>query len=147
MRHRKSQELIDNRTTEQRRFVGETKGKCPCPHDHNNHTEPGIYVDIISGEPLFASCDRCSPDCGWPTFRKPIAYENIIVRCHTTCGMIRIEVRSIRSDTHFGYVFPDGSSDAGGQRYSIKDCSLRFIHRDDMVREGYTEFLTHAQRR
>ncbi|MEL6278585.1 MAG: peptide-methionine (R)-S-oxide reductase MsrB, partial [Pseudomonadota bacterium] len=98
---------------------------------HNK--EPGIYVDIVSGEPLFASSDKYDSGCGWPSFTKPIVPTNVNELRDSSHGMIRTEVRSAHGDSHLGHVFPDGPSDRGGLRYCINSASLRFIHRDDMA--------------
>ena len=108
---------------------------------HNK--EPGIYVDIVSGEPLFASADKFDSHCGWPSFTKPI--DNVEEFEDRTHGMIRTEVRSKHGDSHLGHVFPDGPRDRGGLRYCINSASLRFIHRDDMEAEGYGEYLDQVE--
>ena len=107
--------------------------------------EPGIYVDIVSGEPLFASSDKYESGCGWPSFTKPIIHEHVEEFHDTTHGMIRTEVRSKHGDSHLGHVFPDGPREHGGLRYCINSASLRFIHRDEMEAEGYAEFLIHVE--
>jgi peptide-methionine (R)-S-oxide reductase len=107
--------------------------------------EPGIYVDIVSGEPLFASTHKYESGCGWPSFTKPIIHEHVEEFRDTTHGMIRTEVRSKHGDSHLGHVFPDGPREHGGLRYCIKSASLRFIHRDEMEAEGYAEFLIHVE--
>ncbi|MGR3761160.1 peptide-methionine (R)-S-oxide reductase MsrB [Roseobacteraceae bacterium NS-SX3] len=99
--------------------------------------EPGIYVDIVSGEPLFASSDKYDSGCGWPSFTKPIEPAHIQELEDRSLGMIRTEVRSTHGDSHLGHVFPDGPADRGGLRYCINSASLRFIHLDDMEAEGY----------
>ena len=95
--------------------------------------EPGIYVDIVSGEPLFASSDKYESGCGWPSFTKPIEAAHINELRDTTHGMIRTEVRSTHGDSHLGHVFPDGPQDRGGLRYCINSASLRFVPKDEMV--------------
>jgi peptide-methionine (R)-S-oxide reductase len=105
--------------------------------------EPGIYVDIVSGEPLFASADKYESGCGWPSFTKPIA--NVTEHHDASHGMIRTEVRSKHGDSHLGHVFPDGPPDRGGLRYCINSASLRFIHRDDMEAEGYGDYLDQVE--
>ena len=102
---------------------------------------PGIYVDIVSGEPLFASSAKYEPGCGWPSFVRPIAPENIVELRDTSHFMVRTEVRSRHGDSHLGHVFPDGPRDQGGLRYCINSASLRFIHRDDMIDAGYGDWL------
>jgi peptide-methionine (R)-S-oxide reductase len=104
-----------------------------------------IYVDLVSGEPLFASSDRFDPGCGWPSFTKPIEPENVNELRDTTHGMTRTEVRSAHADNHLGHVFPDGPRDRGGLRYCINSASLRFIHRDDMEAEGYGAYLNQVE--
>ncbi|MHA6264366.1 peptide-methionine (R)-S-oxide reductase MsrB [Arenibacterium sp. CAU 1754] len=106
-----------------------------------NNKEPGIYVDIVSGEPLFASGDKYESGCGWPSFTKPIVPANVDELEDRSLGMIRTEVRSKHGDSHLGHVFPDGPRDRGGLRYCINSASLRFVHRDDMEAEGYGEYL------
>lgn len=107
--------------------------------------EPGIYVDIVSGEPLFASSAKYEFGCGWPSFVKPIAPDNIVELKDTSHGMLRVEVRSRHGDSHLGHVFPDGPRDRGGLRYCINSASLRFIHRDDMQDEGYGAYLPQVE--
>jgi len=107
---------------------------------HDNH-EPGLYVDVVTGEPLFSSKDKYDSGCGWPSFVKPIDIETIIFLQDETYGMIRTEVRSRVGDSHLGHVFADGPKDRGGLRYCINSASLRFIHLDDLVEEGYGFFL------
>ncbi|TXH37956.1 MAG: peptide-methionine (R)-S-oxide reductase MsrB [Rhodospirillaceae bacterium] len=110
---------------------------------HNK--EPGIYVDIVSGEPLFASSDKYESGCGWPSFTKPIVSTNVNELRDTSHGMIRTEVRSTHGDSHLGHVFPDGPSDRGGLRYCINSASLRFVPRDAMVEQGYGEYLNQVE--
>lgn len=110
---------------------------------HNK--EPGIYVDIVSGEPLFASSDKYESGCGWPSFTKPIEAAYVVENEDRSLGMIRTEVRSNYGDSHLGHVFPDGPRDRGGMRYCINSASLRFVHRDDMEAEGYGEFLKQVE--
>jgi peptide-methionine (R)-S-oxide reductase len=107
--------------------------------------EPGIYVDIVSGEPLFASSDKYESGCGWPSFTKPIEPANVNELRDSSYGMIRTEVRSTHGDSHLGHVFPDGPSDRGGLRYCINSASLRFVPRDEMVERGYGEYLNQVE--
>ncbi|CAI8201731.1 MAG: peptide-methionine (R)-S-oxide reductase MsrB [Planktomarina sp.] len=102
-----------------------------------DNKEPGLYVDIVSGEPLFASSDKYESGCGWPSFTRPIESQNVSELRDASLGMTRTEVRSKYGDSHLGHVFPDGPRDRGGLRYCINSASLRFIHRDDMDLEGY----------
>ena len=107
--------------------------------------EPGIYVDIVSGEPLFASADKYESGCGWPSFTKPIEPAHVQELRDASLGMIRTEVRSTHGDSHLGHVFPDGPRDRGGLRYCINSASLRFVHRDDMEAEGYGDYLNQVE--
>ena len=109
------------------------------------NTEPGIYVDIVSGEPLFASVDKFESGCGWPSFTKPIEDAYVKELRDTTHGMVRTEVRSLYGDSHLGHVFPDGPLDRGGLRYCINSASLRFVHRNDMEAGGYGAYLDQVE--
>lgn len=111
----------------------------------NGNKEPGIYVDIVSGEPLFASSAKFESGYGWPSFTKPLVTQHVTEHRDASLGMMRVEVRSHHGDSHLGHVFPDGPADQGGLRYCINSASLRFIHRDDMDSEGYGEFLTEVE--
>lgn len=110
-----------------------------------NNKEPGIYVDIVSGEPLFASGDKYESGCGWPSFTKPIVDAYVEEFSDSTLGMVRTEVRSKHGDSHLGHVFPDGPRDRGGLRYCINSASLRFVHRDDMKGEGYGDYINQVE--
>ena len=101
----------------------------------------GIYVDIVSGEPLFASSDKYESGCGWPSFTRPIEPANVAELTDRSYGMVRTEVRSAHGDSHLGHVFPDGPRDRGGLRYCINSASLRFIPKDRMEAEGYGDYL------
>src|SRR2546421_10958909 len=142
---RKDQETIHKLSPEQYRVTQQSGTEAPGTGEYNDHTEPGIYVDIVSGEPLFASSDKFESGCGWPSFTKPIVSANINELRDTSHGMIRTEVRSIHGDSHLGHAFPDGPADRGGLRYCINSASLRFIHRDDMEGEGYGEYLDQVE--
>ena len=107
--------------------------------------EPGIYVDIVSGEPLFASTDKYESGCGWPSFTKPIETDNVLELSDNSLGMVRIEVRSRYGDSHLGHVFTDGPSNRGGLRYCINSVSLKFIRRADMEEEGYEAYLDQVE--
>jgi len=110
------------------------------------HTkEPGIYVDVVSGEPLFASTDKYESGCGWPSFTKPIDPTYVQELQDTTHGMLRTEVRSVHADSHLGHVFTDGPPNRGGLRYCINSAALRFIRRDDMQAEGYGAYLNQVE--
>lgn len=132
---------IRNLTPEQYRVTQENGTERPGSGEYLDNHEPGIYVDVVSGEPLFASSDKYDSHCGWPSFTKPIEPANINELRDSTYGMTRTEVRSAKGDSHLGHVFPDGPADRGGLRYCINSASLRFIHRDDMEAEGYGAYL------
>jgi peptide-methionine (R)-S-oxide reductase len=106
---------------------------------------PGIYVDVVSGEPLFASADKYESGCGWPSFTKPIEPAHVNELTDKSHGMVRTEVRSTHGDSHLGHVFPDGPQDRGGLRYCINSAALRFIHRDEMEAEGYGDYLDQVE--
>jgi len=106
-----------------------------------DHKEEGLYVDIVSGEPLFSSYDKFDSGCGWPSFTKPLHSANVTEHTDTAHGMIRTEVRSREADSHLGHVFPDGPQDRGGLRYCINSAALRFIPKDELEREGYGAYL------
>lgn len=109
--------------------------------------EVGIYVDIVSGEPLFASGDKYESGCGWPSFTKPIEPAHVSELEDRTLGMIRTEVRSTHGDSHLGHVFPDGPADRGGLRYCINSASLRFIPLAEMEAEGYADYINQVEER
>jgi peptide-methionine (R)-S-oxide reductase len=139
--------VIFNLSPEQYRVTQEGATEKPGTGEYLHNTEPGIYVDIVSGEPLFASSDKYESGCGWPSFTKPIEPANIKELTDTTHGMIRTEVRSLHGDSHLGHVFNDGPEERGGLRYCINSASLRFIHRDEMAAEGYGTYLDQVEDR
>jgi peptide-methionine (R)-S-oxide reductase len=141
----KDPEAISKLSQEQYRVTQQNGTERPGTGEHLANKEPGIYVDIVSGEPLFASADKYDSGCGWPSFTKPIEPAHLSELRDTTHGMTRTEVRSAHGDSHLGHVFPDGPADRGGLRYCINSASLRFIHRDDMVAEGYGDYLNQLE--
>jgi peptide-methionine (R)-S-oxide reductase len=141
----KSSEAISRLSAEQYRVTQQGGTEAPGSGEYVNNKEPGIYVDIVSGEPLFASADKYDSGCGWPSFTKPIEPANVSQLHDATHGMIRTEVRSAHGDSHLGHVFSDGPVDRGGLRYCINSASLRFIRRDDMAAEGYGAYLDQVE--
>ena len=113
----------------------------PFQNEYWDNKREGIYVDIVSGEPLFSSLDQYDAGCGWPSFTKPLHEENIIEKEDRSHFMIRTEVRSKEADSHLGHVFDDGPVDKGGLRYCINSAALRFIPKEDLEKEGYGQYL------
>jgi peptide-methionine (R)-S-oxide reductase len=143
--YRKTAEAVAALSPEQYRVTQQGGTERPGTGEDLNNKEPGIYVDVVSGEPLFASSDKYESGCGWPSFTKPIEPANVAELRDTSHGMIRTEVRSTHGDSHLGHVFPDGPKDRGGLRYCINSASLRFVHRDDMAAEGYGAYLDQVE--
>ena len=143
--YRKTDEAVAALTPEQYRVTQQSGTERPGTGPLLNNKEPGIYVDIVSGEPLFASSDKFDSGCGWPSFTKPIEPAHINELTDTAYGMVRTEVRSAHGDSHLGHVFEDGPRDRGGLRYCINSASLRFVHRDDMVAQGYGAYLDQVE--
>ena len=143
--YRKDPERIAALSPEEYRVTQQSGTERPGTGKYLNNKEPGIYVDIVSGEPLFASADKYESGCGWPSFTRPIESAHVAELRDATLGMIRTEVRSRNGDSHLGHVFPDGPRDRGGLRYCINSASLRFIHRDDMAAEGYGDYLDQVE--
>ena len=136
----KSPEAISKLSPEQYRVTQQGATERPGTGEYLDNKEPGIYVDIVSGEPLFASADKYESGCGWPSFTKPIEPANINELNDSTHGMIRTEVRSAHGDSHLGHVFSDGPADRGGLRYCINSASLRFIPKEKLSEEGYGQY-------
>lgn len=143
--YKKTEEAIARLSPEQFRVTQRNGTERPGTGEYLDNKEPGIYVDIVSGEPLFASSDKYESGCGWPSFTKPIEPANINELRDRSHGMIRTEVRSIHGDSHLGHVFPDGPADRGGLRYCINSASLRFVPRSDMEGEGYGAYLDQVE--
>lgn len=144
-KYEKNPDVIATLSPEQFRVTQENGTERPGTGEYLDNKAPGIYVDIVSGEPLFASADKFDSGCGWPSFTKPITSTHVTELRDTTHGMVRTEVRSTQGDSHLGHVFPDGPQERGGLRYCINSASLRFIHRDDMEAEGYGAYLSKVE--
>jgi len=140
-KYRKTAEAVSRLTPEQYRVTQRNGTEYPGTGEYLTNEEPGIYVDVVSGEPLFASSDKFDSGTGWPSFTKPVEQVNIIELRDTAHGMTRTEVRSAFGNSHLGHVFPDGPADHGGLRYCINSAALRFIHRDEMEAEGYGSYI------
>ena len=145
MTFERSEKALSNLTAIEYHVTQESGTERPFTGKYNAHKEPGIYVDIVSGEPLFASSDKFESGCGWPSFTKPIESAHVTEHRDASLGMVRTEVRSKHGDSHLGHVFPDGPQDRGGLRYCINSAALRFIHRDQMEAEGYGDYLEQVE--
>ena len=141
MSYKKSHEAIALLSPEEYWVTQENGTERPGTGKLLYNKEPGIYVDIVSGEPLFLSNDKYESGCGWPSFTKPVEDSFITEISDRSHGMVRTEVRSVNGDSHLGHVFPDGPKDRGGLRYCINSASLRFVHMDDMEAEGYGKYV------
>ncbi|MEO8779715.1 MAG: peptide-methionine (R)-S-oxide reductase MsrB [Rhodanobacter sp.] len=144
--YHKTPEALARLTPEQFRVTQEAATERPFDNLYNANEEAGLYVDIVSGEPLFTSLDKFQSSCGWPSFTRPLQNEHVLENRDNSHGMTRTEVRSRDGDSHLGHVFPDGPRESGGLRYCINSASLRFIPADQLESEGYGEYaeLFHA---
>jgi peptide-methionine (R)-S-oxide reductase len=138
--YHKNPEALSRLTPDQYRVTQQDGTETPFENEYWDNDEPGVYVDVVSGEPLFASFDKFDSSSGWPSFAKPIDAQNIPELRDASYGTVRTEVRSTHGDSHLGHVFPDGPLEAGGLRYCINPASLRFIHLDELESAGYGEF-------
>lgn len=140
--YQKDQSAINGLDAMQRRVTQDNGTEPPFQNMFWDFKGDGIYVDIVSGEPLFSSLDKFDSGCGWPSFTKPLETEHVVENTDATHGMIRTEVRSTHGDSHLGHVFPDGPRDRGGLRYCINSASLRFIPKEKLEAEGYGEYAS-----
>lgn len=140
-RYERRPEIIESLTPEQHYVTQENGTERPWSGEYNSNKRAGIYVDIVSGEPLFASSDKYESGCGWPSFTKPLLSNHVVELRDDSLGMARVEVRSAHGDSHLGHVFPDGPTDRGGLRYCINSAALRFIPKDAMEAEGYGDLI------
>lgn len=139
-KYSKTPEAVAGLTPEQYRVTQEAGTEPPFHNKFNAHKDPGLYVDIVSGEPLFTSLDKFDSSCGWPSFSKAADNEHVIENHDNSHGMTRTEVRSSDGDSHLGHVFPDGPRETGGLRYCINSASLRFVPLNELESEGYGDY-------
>ena len=133
---------LRKRLTKEQYYVTKQNGtEAPFRNEYWDNKRPGIYVDVISGEPLFSSLDKFESGTGWPSFTKPLSKENVVEKTDASHGMVRVEVRSKTSDSHLGHLFNDGPRDKGGMRYCMNSASMRFIPVEKLKEEGYERFL------
>ena len=147
MTYRKTDEAIARLSPEQFRVTQQNDTEAPGSGALLHEDRPGIYVDVVSGEPLFASSAKFESHCGWPSFTKPIEPANVQELHDPSHGMVRTEVRSAHGDSHLGHVFTDGPRDRGGLRYCINSASLRFVPRERMDAEGYGAYVDQVEER
>jgi len=136
----KNPEALARLSPEQHRVTQQSGTERPFQNDFWDHHEPGLYVDVVSGEPLFTSRDKFDSGCGWPSFTRPVEAEYVVENRDVTHGMVRTEVRSSHGDSHLGHIFPDGPPATGGLRYCINSASLRFIPLGQLEAEGYGSY-------
>jgi peptide-methionine (R)-S-oxide reductase len=138
--YHRSPEALSRLTPEQFRVTQTDGTERAFANEYWDNKEPGLYVDVVSGEPLFASLDKFDSGTGWPSFTRPIDGANIVEKVDSTHGMTRTEVRSKHGNSHLGHIFPDGPRDQGGLRYCMNSASFRFVHRDRLEHEGYEDY-------
>jgi peptide-methionine (R)-S-oxide reductase len=138
--YRKDPEAVSRLTPEQYQVTQKSATEPAFRNEFWDNKQPGIYVDVVSGEPLFASTDKYDSRSGWPSFTVPIDPGNVVEKKDRSLFMTRTEVRSAHGDSHLGHVFADGPAEAGGLRYCINSAALRFIPLEDLEREGYGEY-------
>ena len=134
-------ELRSRLTPEQYHVTKQNGTEPPFRNEYWDNKRAGIYVDVISGAPLFSSLDKFDSGTGWPSFTKPLAKENVVEKSDASHGMVRVEVRSKTSDSHLGHLFDDGPRDKGGMRYCMNSASMRFIPVEKLKEEGLERFL------
>jgi peptide-methionine (R)-S-oxide reductase len=138
--YRKDESAIAQLTLRQYEVTQESATEPAFNNEFWDNKEAGIYVDVVSGEPLFASTKKFDSGCGWPSFTVPIDSANVVENQDRSHGMIRTEVRSTHGDSHLGHIFDDGPVEEGGLRYCINSAALRFVPYEDLEAEGYGEY-------
>ena len=141
VKYAKTDQALSRLNSEQYRVTQQHGTEAPFSGEYVDNKASGIYVDVVSREPLFASIHKYDSGSGWPSFTRPIVEENVLEKKDDSHGMHRVEVRSRHGDSHLGHVFPDGPSDSTGMRYCINSASLRFVALEDMEAEGYGDLL------
>ncbi|MBB4086405.1 peptide-methionine (R)-S-oxide reductase MsrB [Sphingomonas carotinifaciens] len=144
-RYARTEEAIARLTPEEFYVTQQSGTERPGTGALLGNKKPGIYVDVVSGEPLFASSDKYESGCGWPSFTRPIEPAHVTELHDRSHGMVRTEVRSAHGDSHLGHVFPDGPRDRGGLRYCINSAALRFVPREEMEAQGYGDYLDQVE--
>lgn len=140
-KYQKTDEALAKLTPEQYRVTQEDGTEPPFTGEHTGNKRRGLYVDVVTGEPLFTSDDKFDSGCGWPSFTRPISEDHVVERFDGSHGMRRTEVRSRGGDSHLGHVFEDGPREATGLRYCINSAALRFIPAEELEKEGYGDLL------
>jgi len=138
--YNKNPQVVDQLNPEQYYVTQENGTERPFANAYFDNKEPGIYVDVVSGEPLFASVHKYDSRTGWPSFTAPIDATNVVEKVDVSHGMRRVEVRSAHGDSHLGHLFPDGPAEAGGLRYCMNSAALRFVPLDELEAQGYGQY-------
>ena len=140
LKYHKNPVAVSRLSPEQYRVTQRDGTERPFENAYWDNKQPGIYVDVVSGEPLFTSLDKFDSGCGWPSFTRPVETENVVEQQDSSHGMTRAEVRSTHGDSHLGHVFHDGPPEAGGLRFCINSAALRFVPLNELESEGYGSY-------